>query len=120
LTREALLQTRGREKTVVFVGHARLPQSLAPPNSSAVISVEVETETSSGAITGVSVRGALPLGASLVEEVLAGRNIQDGAGDAITEVSRRYVCPSHKALCTALANAYAAYERYCQQAALSA
>ena len=75
---------------------------------------------SSGAITGVSVKGALPLGARLVEEVLAGRSIQDGSGDAISQVRRRFVCPSHKALCTAVANAYDAYQRYDQQGASSA
>ncbi len=111
---------RETEKSVVFVGHARLPQSLAPRDSSSVVSVEVEAEMSGGAITAVSVKGALPLGAKLLEEVLAGRNIQDGPGDAINEVRRRYVCPSHKALCTAVANAYEAYQRYCQQAVFSA
>jgi hypothetical protein len=119
-TREASSSARETEKTVIFVGHARLPQSLAPRDSSSVISVEVEAEMSSGAITGISVRGALPLGAKLLEEVLAGRNIQDGPGDVINEVRRRYVCPSHKALCTAVANAYEAYQRYCQQGAPSA
>ncbi len=119
-TREVLAPVRETEKTVIFVGHARLPQSLAPRDSSSVISVEVEAEMSSGAITGISVRGALPLGAKLLEDVLAGRNIEDSPADAINEVRRRYVCPSHKALCTAVANAYEAYQRYCQQGALSA
>lgn len=119
-TQEAASPVRETEKTVIFVGHARLPQSLAPRDSSAVISVEVEAEMSSGAITGVSVKGALPLGARLVEEVLAGRSIQDGPGEAISQVRRRYVCPSHKALCTAVANAYDAYQRYNQQGPSSA
>lgn len=118
-TLESLHSAPETEKTVIFVGHARLPQSLAPRDSSSVISVELETEMSSGAVTGVSVKGALPLAAKLLEEVLAGQNIQDGPGDAINAVRKRYVCPSHKALCTALANAYDAYLRYRQQGARS-
>jgi hypothetical protein len=114
-TRESLHSAPETEKTVIFVGHARLPQSLAPRDSSSVISVELETEMSSGAVIGVSVRGALPLGTRLVEEMLAGRNIQDDPLDAINAVRRRYVCPSHKALCTAPANAYEAFRRYREQ-----
>lgn len=118
-TLESLHSAPETEKTVIFVGHARLPQSLAPRDSSSVISVELETEMPSGAVTGVSVKGALPLAAKLLEEVLAGQNIQDGPGDAINAVRKRYVCPSQKALCTALANAYDAYLRYRQQGARS-
>lgn len=110
-----LASPRSTEKTIIFVGHARLPQSLAPRDSSSVVSVEVETDMASGTILGTSVKGALPLGARLLEEMLAGRNIKDGPQDAVDEVRRRYVCPSHKALCTAVANAYEAYNRYQQQ-----
>jgi hypothetical protein len=118
-TQEVLAPARETRKTVVFVGNARLPQSLAPSDSSSVISIELEVEMSSGAITGISVRGALPLGAKLIEEVLAGRRIQDGPDDVVGEAKRRYVCPSCKALCAAVINAYEAHQRYCQQRAPS-
>ena len=110
---------RATTGTVVFVGHARLPQSLAPRDSAAVISVELETDMVSGAIISASVRGVLPVGARLMEEMMAGRNINDGPQDPAEELHRRYVCPSHKAMCTALANAYDAYQRYRQMQTIS-
>jgi len=50
---------------------------------------------------------------------MAGRNIDDGPQGPTEELRRRYVCPSHKAMCTALANAYDAYQRYRQMGAIS-
>jgi len=110
---------RAATGTVVFVGHARLPQSLAPRDSSAVISVELETDIGSGAIVSTSARGVLPVGTRLMEEMLAGHNINNGPHGPTEELRRRYVCPSHKAMCTALANAFDAYQRYCQMGTIS-
>ncbi len=114
-TEEGRISPRRTETTVIFVGHARLPQSLAPRDSSSVVSVEVEAEVASGTILGTSVKGVLPLGTRLLAEVLAGRRIGDGPQEAVEEIRHRYVCPSQKALCTAVANAYEAYYRYHQQ-----
>ena len=110
---------RAATGTVVFVGHARLPQSLAPRDSSAAISVELETDIVSGAIVSASVRGVMPVGTRLMEELLIGRNINDGPQVPTDELRRRYVCPSHKAMCTALGNAYDAYQRYRQMGVIS-
>ena len=114
-TQEGHVSPRRTETTVIFVGHARLPQSLAPRDSSSVVSVELEAEVASGSILGTSVKGVLPLGSRLLDEVLAGRRIGDGPQEAVEEIRQRYVCPSQKALCTAVANAYEAYYRYRQQ-----
>jgi hypothetical protein len=84
-----------------------------------VISVELEADIASGAIVSASVRGVLPVGTRLMEEMLAGRNISDGPQSPTEELRRRYVCPSHKAMCTALANAYDAYQRYRQMETIS-
>ena len=101
--------------TVIFVGHARLPQSLAGSYASPVVSVELEADLGSGIILSAAVEGIPPLGGRLLAEVLAGRNLRDGPQEAADEIGRRYVCPSHKALCTAAINAYEAYYRYQQQ-----
>jgi len=114
-TQESRVSPRKTETTVIFVGHARLPQSLAPRDSSSVVSVELEAEVASGTILGTSVKGVLPLGTRLLDDVLAGRSIGDGPHEAVEEIRQRYVCPSQKALCTAVANAYEAYYRYRQQ-----
>jgi len=113
-TQEDRVSPRRTETTVIFVGHARLPQSLAPRDSS-VVSVELEAEIGGGLILGTSVKGVLPLGTRLLDDVLAGRRIGDGPQEAVEEIRQRYVCPSQKALCTAVANAYEAYYRYRQQ-----
>ncbi len=114
-TQESRVSPRKIETTVIFVGHARLPQSLAPRDSPSVVSVELEAEVASGTILGTSVKGVLPLGTRLLDDVLAGRSIGDGPHEAVEEIRQRYVCPSQKALCTAVANAYEAYYRYRQQ-----
>jgi len=100
--------------TVVFVGHARLPQSLAPRDASAVVTVELEADVNSGTIVGVSAKAVPELGGRLVSAVLLGKNINDSPADAMEEIHRRYVCPSHKALSTAVLNAFEAYHRYRQ------
>ncbi len=110
---------RGDKRTVIFVGHACLPQSLAGRDASPVVSVEVEADTATGAILGAVAKGVPPLGANLLEDVLAGRSLEHGLQDAVDEVRRRYVCPSHKALCTAVANAYDAYHRHRDQGSRS-
>jgi len=114
-SQEGHASPRAIETTAIFVGHARLPQSLAPRDSSSLVSVELEAEIASGTILGTSVKGVLPLGTRLLDEVLVGRRIGDGPHQAVEEIRQRYVCPSQKALCTAVANAYEAYYRYRQQ-----
>jgi len=100
--------------TVIFVGHARLPQSLATRDASPVISVELEADVASGVIVGVGTRAVPDLGARLVAEVMQGRNINDSPLETVEEIRRRYVCPSQKALSTAVLNAFEAYDRYRQ------
>ncbi|MDO8612851.1 MAG: DUF3870 domain-containing protein [Dehalococcoidia bacterium] len=106
--------TRG---TVIVVGHARLPRSLAGSYDSSMVSVELETDADTGIILGAAVEGVPSLGGRLLAEVMGGRNLNDGPPEAADEIGRRYVSPSHKALSTAVINAYEAYCRY-QQAGL--
>ena len=101
--------------TVIFVGHARLPQSLAR-DASPVVSVELEADVESGAIVGVGTKAVAELAGRLVAEVLRGRNINDSPFEAVEEIRRRYICPSQKALSTAVLNAFEAYGRYRQGA----
>ena len=102
----------GTKQTVIFVGHARLPQSLSPRDASPVVSVELEVNIASGDILGISARAVPELGTKLLATVLLGHNINDGPLHAMAEIRRRYICPSQKAVCTAVANAFEAYHRY--------
>lgn len=112
LTQEGRASPGRTETTAIFVGHARLPQIFAPHDSSSVVSVELEADIPSGTILATSVKGVLPLAARLIDELLTGRKMGDGPQEAVEEVTQRYVCPSHKALCAAVAGAYHAYYRY--------
>jgi len=84
-----------------------------------VVSVEVEADAATGTILGAAAKGVPSVSAKLVEEVLASRSLEDGPQEAVDRVRRRYVCPSHKALCTAVANAYDAYHRHRDQGSRS-
>lgn len=105
------LRTAG---TVIFVGHARLPQSLAPRDSSPVVSVELEADIISGEIVSVGAKAIPDLGAKLLASVLVGHSINDSPATLVEEIRRRYVCPSQKAMSTAVLNAFEAYQRYRQ------
>lgn len=106
------LKTAG---TVIFVGHARLPQSLAPRDASPVVTVELEAEVTTGNIVHVATRAVPALGARLLAEVLNGHNIEDGPAEPVEMIRRRYICPSQKAVATAVLNAFEAYHRYREQ-----
>lgn len=115
-TERPALQTAGQHTTgtVIFVGHARLPQSLTPRDSSAVVSVELETDNRSGEILSVGANAVPGLGTRLLESVLLGHNINESPLDLAEEIRKRYVCPSQKAVSTAVINAFEAYQRYRQ------
>ena len=49
-TPDASAFSLGSVGTVIFVGHARLPQSLTARDASPVVSVELETDAKSGMI----------------------------------------------------------------------
>ena len=100
--------------SVIFVGHARLPHSLAPRDSSPVVSVELETDTASGEITSVGAYAIPDLGSKLLASVLTGHNINESPVLLVEEIRRRYICPSQKAVYTAVLNAFDAYSRYRQ------
>lgn len=105
------LRTAG---TVIFVGHARLPQSLAPRDSSPVVSVELEADIISGEIVSVGAKAIPDLGAKLLASILVGHSINESPATLVEEIRRRYVCPSQKAMSTAVLNAFEAYQRYRQ------
>src|SRR3989337_2222402 len=100
--------------TVIFVGQPRLPHSLAPRDSSLVVSVELEADTTSGEIVCVGAKAVPDLGSRLLSSVLIGHNINQNPANLIEELRRRYICPSQKAVSTAVLNAFEAYQRYRQ------
>ena len=96
--------------TVVFVGHARLPQGLG--FASAIVTIEVEVDPATGEIIDATCYPASRLAERLVGSILRGRNLQDGLDASAEELLRRYIGPSQRALATAVANVYETYVRW--------
>ncbi len=106
-----------QRRTVIFVGHARLPHSLVSPGSTAVVSVEMEVDLESGRVIVVGTQGLSPCSDGLVRELVIGEPL-DGRIDAVlATIQARYMGPSQRAICCAVASAHEAYLRYCRQAA---
>lgn len=96
--------------TIIFVGHARLPQAFV--TQSPLVSVEVEVDPDSGEILNASCAPVPALGAALIRDLLIGRNISEGLDAPAAEVQRRYLCPTQRAPATAIANTYETYVRW--------
>lgn len=107
----------GNQEKLVFVGHARLPQSLSPGDAP-IILVELEVEGEDALITAVEVSGPLPAANRLLTGLLLGRSLQTDYDAAVGEFQRRYMGPPQKALCTALNNAHELYYRHLRRSRL--
>jgi hypothetical protein len=106
------------EGTVIFVGHARLPQSLAPVGASAVVSVEIEVDMRRRQAVEVATRGLLPRAEALLRDILLEGDLDASVRILLDALQKRYVGPPQRAIMTAVANAYEAYVRFCQQQAV--
>ena len=105
---------RVRTDTVVFVGHARLPQSLSPIDAP-VILIELEVERETGLILDLDISGALPGRQAPPRQSARRQEHRSDIGPALREFQRRYVGPPQKAISTALSAAHESYERYLRQ-----
>jgi hypothetical protein len=103
------------EDVVVFVGHARLPQALSPAGASGVVLVEVEVALSTGMVVGVTVGGFATRAEAVLSHIMVGRSLKEGVDWVLRELQHRYVGAPQKAVCTAVANAYDAYQRHLRQ-----
>jgi hypothetical protein len=107
-----------QESTVIFVGHARLPQSLAPVGASPVVSVEIEVDMRRRQAVEVASRGVLPRAEALLRDILLQGDLDTSVRVLLDALQKRYVGAPQKAIITAVANAYEAYVRFCQQEAV--
>lgn len=98
--------------TIVFVGHARLPQALGSQGAPTVVSVEVEVDVATRQIVDASCSPVPHLGERMVRDMLLGRNLDDGLDAVATELQHRYISPSQRALSTAICNVYESYARW--------
>ncbi len=95
----------------VFVGHARLPQSLALREAPALL-VELEVEGEDSLVAAVEVSSPLPAANRLLARLLLGRSLRTDYEEALVEFQRQYLGPPQKAICTALNSAYELYQRH--------
>lgn len=100
--------------TVIFVGHARLPQSLSPIDTP-VILVELEVDGEDGVIVDLDISGTLPATRRLLTSLLVGKNMEGDFDSALHKFQRRYMGPPQKAISTALSSAQESYQRYLRQ-----
>ncbi|HEY8489904.1 MAG TPA: DUF3870 domain-containing protein [Dehalococcoidia bacterium] len=101
----------GGGRTMLFAGHARLPQSVAPIQGCHVIYLEVAVEEE-GRITQVGVVGAPPLAVDLLRGLLVGRTLSDGVDEVTEAIARNYVGVTQRALAAAVLSAYETYHAY--------
>ncbi len=105
----------GREGTVIFVGHARLPQNLAPVGAPPVVSVEIEVDMRQRRVIEVATRNILPRAEALLRDILLDGDIDASVKVLLDAFQRRYLGAPQRAIITAVTNAYDAYVRLCQQ-----
>ncbi|MGD0115088.1 MAG: DUF3870 domain-containing protein [Dehalococcoidia bacterium] len=78
------------QPSLVFVGHARLPQSLAPGDAPIVL-VELEVEGKDGLVTTVEVSSPLPAAKRLLTRLLLGRSLETDYEDAMGEFQQPFL-----------------------------
>jgi len=105
------------QSKLIFVGHARLPQSLALSDAPIVL-IELEVEGEDALVTAVEVSSPLPAANRLLADLLLGKSLQTDYDDAVGEFQRQYMGPPQKAICTALSNAYDLYRRHLRRSRL--
>lgn len=105
------------EGTVIFVGHARLPQSLAPIGAAPILSVEIEVDMRGRRAVEVATRGILPRAEALLRDILLQGDLDTSVRTLLDALQNRYVGAPQRAISTAVANAYEAYVRFCRQQA---
>lgn len=103
------------EEVAVFVGHARLPQTLSSAGTSGVVLVEVEVALRTGMVVGVTVSGFATRAEALLSRIMVGKSLKEGVEWVLREFQHRYVGAPQKAVCTAVASAYDAYQRHVRQ-----
>jgi hypothetical protein len=106
------------ESTVIFVGHARLPQSLAPVGAPPVVSVEIEVDMRRRQAVEIATRGLLPRAEALLRDILLEGDLDASVRVLLDALQKRYVGAPQRTIMTAVANAYEAYVRFCQQQAV--
>jgi len=108
----------GEEGTVIFVGHARLPQNLAPVGGSPVVSVEIEVDMRRRQAVEVATRNILPRAEALLRDILLQGDLDTSVRVLLDAFQKRYLGAPQRAIITAVSNAYDAYVRLCQQQAV--
>ena len=99
-------QQHGERDTVIFVGHARLPQNLAPVGAPPVVSVEIEVDMRRRQVVEVATRGVLPRAEALLRDILLDGDLDTGVRVLLDALQKRYVGAPQRAIILAVSNAY--------------
>ncbi len=103
------------DKTLFFVGHARLPENISPKFAYNVLGLELEVDPTTDVIVDASCSSIPSLGEKFILDLLIGHHLSEGVAEIQNEIRTRYYGPAQKAIITALQHAYERYRRYRRQ-----
>jgi hypothetical protein len=104
-----------RYETLIFVGHARLPENITAKHVFDVFGLEIEVDPRNNTIVDASCTAIPTLGEKFVLDLLVGHNLEDGIDDIIGRIERRYFGPAQRAIISALINAYERYQKFVEE-----
>ena len=99
-------------KTLLFVGHARLPGNIISGPGTDVLSLELEVDPSTDRIINACCSYLPSLGAKLIQDVLIGCDLNETLTGPEDEIQKRFFGPAQKAVIAALEKAYEGYLRH--------
>lgn len=98
--------------TLLFVGYTRLPGNIVSEPGSAILSLELEVDSSTDLIVNASCSCIPSLGTKLIIDVLIGYDLKQTLSGPKDEIRRRFFGSAQKAVIAALEKAYEGYLRY--------
>lgn len=99
-------------RTVMFAGHARLPQGMAAQNLFEMLTITVEVEPKYGVIVDASCTLATRHAQQFINRLLRGYSLQDGIEPILDEIRRAYQGKAQQALLAAAKDMYQQYLLY--------
>lgn len=103
------MHTEALDKTMVFVGYARVPEGTTARELYQLIGLALEVDMESGRVVDASCTLAVPLAEQFVRRLIVGRELGREFEGIVREIEERYHGPTQRAIVTALK---AAHERF--------
>lgn len=102
-------------ETILFVGHARLPQASAARVMYETLALTVEVEPVHGTILRAECSLVTSLAREFIKTLLAGHRLSDGIDFLLERIERRYQGAAQSAIMAALKNLHRDYLAWKEQ-----